>query len=362
MEDKDKTPTLVDLPRNIQLCLNFGFGTLITAKNVMDYRNAIISIHNGVELLMKHYLQRKNRLFLLPKVDHLALITESEDLRKDIKVKETDFSRTISYEDCIVRLEFFSHLPETSKVHLTKLNHYRNSCVHYEFRLDRKEIRRLLISHIYQFINDLIMEMKLIANDFIKQEYITSLDKYKKNIDDETNNNLIAIIEIAKKHYFEELTAEEREQKKATESYTLHRSDKTISCPACGNNALLQKNVIYSEDQNDPSILSKEIILKEFSCHYCGLHIKDYDQLRIQFTDEEKVITKMRLLADCPDDCRDCPDDCPTDCPDDCRDCPDDCPTDCPDDCRDCPDDCPTDCPDDCRDCPDDCRASKGRG
>ncbi len=335
MENKDKKPTLIDLPKNIQLCLNFGFGTLITAKNIMDYRNSIISIHNGVELLMKHYLQKKNRLLILPKVDHLVLIQESEDLRKDIKIERVDFSKTITYEDCIVRLEFFSALPETSKVHLKKLNYHRNRCVHYEFSFDPKEIKRLLISHIYQFINDLIIEMKLIVSDFINQKYITSLDKYKKSIDDETKNNLIEKIEIAKKHYLEELTADEREQKKATESYTLHKFDKKLTCPACDNNALLRKKVIYSEDQNEPTILSKEIILKEFSCHYCGLNIKDYDQLRLQFTDEEAIIAKFQVPTDCPDDCHDCPDDC-HDCPDDCHDCPDDC-HDCPDDCHDCP-------------------------
>ena len=347
MENKEIRATLIDLPKNIQLCLNFGFGTLITAKNVMDYRNSIISIHNGVELLMKYYLQRKNRLLILPKVDHLAVIQESVDLRKDIKIEKVDFSKTISYEDCIVRLEFFSALPETSKVHLKKLNYYRNRCVHYEFHFEQKEIRRLLISHTYQFISDLLIEMKLAVNDFINQKYTTSLDEYKKSIDDETKNDLIGKIEVAKKHYLEELNADEREQKKATENYTLHKIDKKLSCPACDNNALLRKKVIYSEDQNEPAIVSKEIILKEFSCHYCGLHIKDYDQLRLQFTDEEKVIAKFHVPADCPDDC---PADCPADCPDDCpRDCPDDCPTDCPDDCpRDCPDDCPIDCPDDC--------------
>ena len=48
-------------------------------------------------------------------------------------------------------------------------------------------------------------------------------------------------IEIAKKHYLEELTADEREQKKATESYTLHKCDKVLTCPACDNNALLSE-------------------------------------------------------------------------------------------------------------------------
>ena len=133
----DKKPTLIDLPKNIQLCFNFGFGTLITAKKVMDYRNSIISIHNGVELLMKYYLQKINRLLILPKIDHLILISESEYLRKEKYIQKVDFSKTITYEDCIVRLEFFSALPETFLVYLKKLNYYRNRCVHYEFHCDQ---------------------------------------------------------------------------------------------------------------------------------------------------------------------------------------------------------------------------------
>ena len=142
--------------------------------------------------------------------------------------------------------------------------------------------------------------MKLDVNDFINQEYISSLDKYKKSIDDETKNDLIGRIEIAKKHYWEELTEDEREQKKTTESYTLYKFDKKVSCPACENYALLGKKVIYSEDHNEPSVLSKEIVLREFSCHYCGLNIKDYDQLRMQFIDEEQVIAKFHMPDDCP--------------------------------------------------------------
>ncbi|KKN55795.1 hypothetical protein LCGC14_0578650 [marine sediment metagenome] len=50
----------IDLEKNIQLCFNSGFGTLITASNDVDFRNSIINVHNGLELLMKYYLKEFN--------------------------------------------------------------------------------------------------------------------------------------------------------------------------------------------------------------------------------------------------------------------------------------------------------------
>jgi len=50
----------VNLKTNIKLCFESGFGTLITINGEKDdsrgdYRGAIVSIHNGIELLMKYY-------------------------------------------------------------------------------------------------------------------------------------------------------------------------------------------------------------------------------------------------------------------------------------------------------------------
>ena len=131
---------------------------------------------------------------------------------------------------------------------------------------------------------------------------------------------------------FEELTESEREQKKTSEDYTKLRLGKLVKCPACKNHALLRKKIQRtSKRTGNKNIISPDLILKDLSCFHCGLNLTDYDQLKLEFTDEERSLKKYIIYDDCPDDCPpyyggpdDCPDDCPPyyggpdDCPDDC--------------------------------------------
>jgi len=343
----------INLEKNIQLCFNTGFDSLITANTDESYRNAIISIHNGLELLMKHYLRKKNELLIYRKITYKKIIENRTDLKKKVNLDKRDF--TLSFLECINILEYFSELPEKNKKYLTQLGIKRNACMHYEYSYNEKELRKLLISHIYQFICDLISEMGLEPKEFILEKYIAPLDKYKNVIDDQVKQDYYTKIETAKKHYFEELTEQERVDKENTEDYTQRRYDKIVQCPACKKNALLMKEIQRTRQltrDDDRITIRRDLILKDLSCHYCGLNITDYDQLKLEFKDEEKSLKSITIYHDYPD-YYDCPDDCPpeydclTDCPDDCP--PEyDCLTDCPDDCPpeyDCPDDCPDDCP-----------------
>ena len=345
----------INLRENVQLCLNLGFGTLITANNDENYRNAIISIHNGLELLMKYYLRKKDRLLILQKINYHFLLSERTDLIKNVNSGKAK-ANTISYNDCIKILEHFSHLPNDYTAYLKQLNDQRNDCVHYQYSYNQKELRKLLIFHIYQFICELILEMELEPKEFILEKYTSSLDKLKETIDDEIKHSYYEKIEAAKKHYFEELTEPERKEKVETEDYTKRKIDIIVKCPACRNNALLRKKIQHTiEEFVHYARIKQDLILKDLSCHYCGLSITDYDLLKLDFKDEERSLREIISYNDCPDDCppEDCPDyeDCPDDCPpEDCpdyEDCPDDCPPeDCPD-YEDCPDDCPPeDCPD----------------
>jgi len=321
----------INLEKNIQLCFNSGFGTLITARNDEDYRNAIVSIHNGLELLMKYYLRRKDELLIYHKITYKKILNKRNDLKKNVKLKD---SKTISYLECIRILEYFSELPEKNSKYLNQLRYKRDGCVHFEYLYDKKELRKLLIYHIYQFICDLILEMGLDLKTFIPESKIVSLDNYKDTIDDEIKQNYYEKIESAKKHYFEELTEDDRVQKAKTEDYTKRKSDIIVKCPACGKNALLRKKIQRTKElfRDNYITMKRDLILRDLSCHYCGLSITDYDQLKLEFKDKEKSLRDIRIYYDwrddCPDDWRD---DCLDDCPDDWRDdCLDDCPDDCP--------------------------------
>ena len=318
----------INLEKNIQLCFNSGFGTLITAKNDEDFRNATVSIQAGLELLIKYYLRRKDKLLIYKNITFKKLLIKRNDLRKKVKLKGSD---TITYSKCREILEYFSELPKKNSKYLNDLGNQRNACVHFEYFYDEIKLRKLLISHIYQFICDLILEMKLDLKTFIPANYITSLDNYKKTIDDEIEHSYYVKIESAKKHYTTDLSDEDRVQKADTEDYSEKLNDLIVKCPACENNALLtrklQSNITTTTTFS--IVYSRNLILKDLSCHYCGLSIKNYDQLRLKFIDKEKTL-KNYISHTYPDDCApdDCPDDydcAPDDCPDDYDCAPDDC-------------------------------------
>ena len=323
------TSVKINLEKNIQLCFDSGFDTLIAAGNDGNYRNAIVSIHNGLELLMKYYLINKEKLLIFKKIDHHFLLYERKDLMKKTNSMKTN---TISFIECMERLEFFSEIPKNYLKYLTHLNDQRNDCVHYKYSYNEKEIRKLLISHIYQCICDLIFEMGLNIEDFLSEEHKLNLDQFKKYIDDEIKQSYLVKIRLAKKHYFIELTEEERKQKADNEDYTkMNQIDKVIKCPACEKNALLRKKIqLISENFGYYEVIKKNLILKDLTCHHCALSITDYDQLKLNFEDEERSLNEKSVLIyegpdDYPDERVDCPDyDCPDDCPD--FDCPDDCP------------------------------------
>ena len=108
----------INLQTNIGLCLNFGYKTLISAKDEMDYRNALINVHNGVELLMKFYLKSKNELIIFEKIDHELLLYNNKDLLEKSKKKEY---HTITWV-CIKLLKYFSKFPVQYSGELEELN------------------------------------------------------------------------------------------------------------------------------------------------------------------------------------------------------------------------------------------------
>jgi hypothetical protein len=343
----------VELLKNIQLCFNSGFGSLLRGRHEMDFRNAVIGIHNGCELLMKHYLRKKDKLLIYQKLDYKRVLMGRSDLAK----KPQDISNhTIEYSECVSRLEYFT---KTDFGCLERLNHERNIRVHYEYEYNPGELKQFLVSRVYAFISSFAVETGLEPKAILNYAYIESLDKLRKVIDDDIARSFHEKIDKSKHHYYEDLTEQERQEKAGTEDYTLTSHSKKVKCPACQQEAMISlKEIRTSEVQARLTIIKRRLELEKLTCHYCGLLVDKANELRILFADEEVLLRSQIHFEpdDCPDDCQDdCPDeDCPDDCPDedciyDCQeDCPDDCQDDCPDD--DCPDDCSDDCPEE--DCP----------
>ena len=323
----------VDLVKNIRLCLNSGFGPLLMGRHETDFRNAVVGIHNGCELLMKYYLRKKDKLLIFQKLDYKRVLTGRSDLmgRADVVKKLSDVSdHTIEYSDCVTRLEFFTKTDFSS---LEELNRVRNSWVHYEYDYSPDELKRFLVSRVYAVVSAFTAEAGLDLKDILKGTYIESLDKLRKVIDDDIARSFHEKIEKAKHHYYEDLTEQEQQEKAGTEDYTLGSHSKRLKCPACQQEAMLSlKEIRTSELHPRFALIKRRLELEKLECHYCGLLVDEPDELRARFADEE-VSLRPYVRGDCPDeDCADCPDDCPDE---DCADCRDDCPDE---DCADCPD------------------------
>ncbi len=336
MNDSTKTNrqkrNRITLIKNIGLCLNFGFGTLIKAEDEMEFRNSVVAVHNGCELLMKYYLREKDHALIYAKPDYRTFIQKRKDLVKSIKSP----SKTIEFSGCIDRIKYFTRTIERHEGILQDLNHERNVRVHYEYTCNNNDIRRLLVGGIYEFILELVEEIGFGLSKIMDKELIEALNRKKKVIDDDIKNRLLEKIEKAKHHYYKELSEEERVQKKATK-YKKGKYDEILTCPACSQLALLTlKAETTSEQRSWSTFMRRRLRLKELSCLFCALYIDELDELRSMYGRNEVTLEEF-IVPDFP---KDCPDDCYDDCPDeDCiEDCPDeDCMEDCPDD--DCPDD-----------------------
>ncbi len=335
----------IDINKNIMLCLDFGYGILKSTKSDIEFRNAIVSIHNGLELLMKLYLQSKDKCLVYDNIDHYLLMYGRDDLIKKIDLKKLKLN-TIKFSDCIKILSHFEEIPET---HVMKLNQIRNECIHYGGVIYKSEIKMILIVYIYPFIKKLVTALGLDLRIFINEKNIEAIDKLNKHFSDAINTKYIEKIERAKKHYNDELTEDERQDKQKYQDYKFKSPSKIVTCPACGKDSLLKIHMNITREVLESFYINrKNLVLVSLTCHHCGLAIDERNLLLLHYASEEKSLPDTRnyfnYFNDCPEeDCPDCPD-CPEeDCPD-CPDCPEE---DCPD-CPDCPEE---DCPD-CPDCP----------
>ncbi len=325
----------VELRENIKICLNTGYGMLISSKSNSDYRNSVVLIHNGLELMMKLYLLTQNRFLVYEHLDHFLILSETEGVKENKKdaIKKKAKMNTISFSKCIDLMDCFL---EISAIDVNNLNNMRNNCVHFEFVIYKSAIRKLLVSKTYPLIKQISNSLGEDISSYLDNS--ATLDAWCTKINDDIHSKYIQLIAAAKKHYDDDLTEKDRQEKRQYENYTVRKNDKRVVCPACENTALLERKVVYTTDEDEGiQQTTKSVVLKNLSCHYCGLVVNQRDQLLIGFSGEENTSTTTTISSffsnyDCPDD-YDCPSDCaPEDCPDD-YDCPSDCaPEDCPDD------------------------------
>lgn len=116
-------------------------------KDQMLLKDAILFLHNGIELLMKEMLVRENEYLIF--VDLKDVKTKQKEARKKgLGIFFIEYPpKSVTYEEAYERVEAFINPPELNETllkYLGKLNRLRNQLEHYAIDADKEEVVQLL--------------------------------------------------------------------------------------------------------------------------------------------------------------------------------------------------------------------------
>ena len=110
-------------------------------------KDALMSLHHGVEVLMKEILVRRS-LFLIFEDPTDAAKRQKQADESGVGIFFLDRPpKTVTFEEAIVRVDAFvkpPELDETLRTKLTELNRLRNQLEHYAIDVDREKVTKLL--------------------------------------------------------------------------------------------------------------------------------------------------------------------------------------------------------------------------
>ena len=149
MSNNNDNPFKITLLENGIHSLMRGFQSLDQSISTNDdflLKEAIIFVHHGIELLLKHLLAQENEFLIFVDLNQVA---KRQALANEQKISVFDLDEppnTISYIEAIDRVDAFLHKPEFDKKLkglLQKLNKQRNKIEHYAIEANRNEIFQL---------------------------------------------------------------------------------------------------------------------------------------------------------------------------------------------------------------------------
>lgn len=110
-------------------------------------KDAVMSLHHGIELLLKEMLFRENPYLIYEDLRDAAKKQKEAD-KKGIGIFQLERPpKTVSYEDALDRVDAFIRpvlLTDTLKSQLIELNRVRNSLEHYELDVEADKLEQLL--------------------------------------------------------------------------------------------------------------------------------------------------------------------------------------------------------------------------
>jgi hypothetical protein len=117
-----------------------------SANSQLLLKEAIMFMHQGVELLLKQMLAQQSDYLIFSDVQKAA-VAVLEARKQNMSVFDLKPPHTVSYEEAITRVRAFVDPPELDETlvrKLLELNRLRNSVEHYALQADRNATVRLL--------------------------------------------------------------------------------------------------------------------------------------------------------------------------------------------------------------------------
>lgn len=154
-------------------------------------KDAILSIHHGVEILMKECLRRKNEFLIFSNIDRAVKDVYREKKQKKLsdifmtnKIKDVHM---VTYEEAIDRMDAFYEVELKSelKESLIKLNKYRNIITHSGVYLKPIEVLETIYSLAHGldfYFEEILKDEYEISVGYVNlKNAINSLDEYSGN-------------------------------------------------------------------------------------------------------------------------------------------------------------------------------------
>lgn len=118
-----------------------------TSSEPMQLKDAIMSLHHGVELLLKEMLVRHNQFLIFENLRNVAKKQKKAD-RAGVGIFYIDDPpRTVTFHDALIRVDAFicpDYLDDNLIALLKELNRYRNQLEHYAVDADLEEVAQLI--------------------------------------------------------------------------------------------------------------------------------------------------------------------------------------------------------------------------
>ena len=196
------------LQKGFRAFLEFEKNTVTRTPSLDDYlslKEAVLSTHHGVEILMKYILSQESDFLIVDKIDtkYIAAYSEKKKSGKDsiFETSVADGVHTITYTEALSRVKALSKakFSEGFIERLKALEKYRNALTHAEINLPDQEIVNIfpqLLSELDTFFFRIIgSEYKTLSGyDVLQKNY----EAYMKILDDKGQSIKTAAVEAFK--------------------------------------------------------------------------------------------------------------------------------------------------------------------